>query len=202
MTEVLRVFLPDLLGGFLVNLQVAGIAVAMGTILGLPMALLRLHTRCARPLLRPVIMLMQAAPVYVIMFFLLNLLPREARLFGLVVPITGFVALSLAQGVNMIAYMAENAYPALEHLRRNEMAQAVLFLPNMLRGFVVVVMSSGLGAAIGVPEAVGVTLAHAQRLSALGDRVVLFLLAMAFFVSVFGVINAALRRTVRYLAAR
>jgi uncharacterized surface anchored protein len=61
-------------------------------------------------------------------------------------------------------------------------------------------MSSGIGAAIGVSEAVGVTLRHAQRLPDLGDRILLFLLVIGFFVSVFGTANAVLRRVMRRLA--
>ena len=50
----------------------------------------------------------------------------------------------------MTAYVAENGYRALEHLRRDERNLALLFLPNLMRGAVLVVMSSGFGAAIGV----------------------------------------------------
>ena len=200
MIAVLQAFLPEMFAGFLVNLQVAGVAVALGMLVGLPLALLRLRLPWSIRIIRPCIMLMQAAPVYVIMFFLLNLLPREMRLFGLTIPMTALTALILSQAINMIAYMAENAYPALIHLRQRELPQAVLFLPNVMRGFIVVVMSSGLGAAIGVPEAVGVTLAHAQRLPNLGDRVLLFLVVMAFFVTVFGTANLLLRQIVRRLS--
>ncbi|MGE4046648.1 MAG: hypothetical protein AB7F35_17445 [Acetobacteraceae bacterium] len=201
MTKVIQTFMPELIAGFLVNLQVAGIAISMGLALGVPLALLRQRVLWSIRLLRPCIMLMQAAPVYVIMFFLLNLLPDKVSVVGTTVLVSGFAALSIAQGVNMIAYIAENAFPALEHFRRDEMEQAMLFLPAVLRGFIVVVMSSGIGAAIGIPEAVGVTLAHAQRLPALSDRVLLFLITIAFFVSIFGVINALLRSTVRRLAS-
>ena len=45
------------------------------------------------------------------------------------------------------------------------------------------------------------TLRHAQRLPGLSDRVLLFLLVIAFFVSVFGTLNAILRRVMRRLAS-
>ncbi len=202
MIAALEAFLPQMFAGFLVNLQVAFIAAALGMLGGFPLALLRMHLPWSMRVIRPCIMLMQAAPVYVIMFFLLNMLPNEMHLFGLIVPLTALTALILSQAINMVAYMAENAYPALVHLRRRELPQALLFLPNAMRGFIVVVMSSGLGAAIGVPEAVGVTLAHAQRLPNLGDRVVLFLVVMAFFVTVFGTANLLLRQLVRRLSGR
>ena len=142
---------------------------------------------------------MQAAPTYAIMFFALSALPRDLSVLGW--PIAGLAAVMLAQAVYMIAYVAENFYRALEHLDQNERERALLFLPNLLRGFVVVVMSSGFGAAIGVSEAVGVTMQQAELLHAAGDRVLLFLVVIAFFVTVFGGANALIRSLVRRLSA-
>lgn len=202
MTEYLAAFMPELLGGFLVNLWVAFTATAIGLVFGLPLALIRDRVRWTEVPIRIAIRLMQAAPVYVIMFFVLNLLPTRFSILGWSVAATGLSALILAQAINMIAYMEENGLQALSHWHRRETAQAILFLPNVMRGFIVVVMSSGIGAAIGVSEAVGVTLHHAQRLPELSDRVVLFLLVIGFFVSVFGTANALLRRLIRRLSGR
>ncbi len=202
MSGYLAAFLPELFDGFLINLWVAFSAVAIGLVFGLPLALIRDRLAWTEVPIRLSIRVMQAAPVYVIMFFLLNLIPTRISFLGWTIAATGLAALILAQAVNMVAYMEENGLQALRHLRRREMAQAILFVPNVMRGFIVVVMSSGLGAAIGVSEAVGVTLRHAQRLPDLGDRVVLFLLVIGFFVSVFGTANALLRRVIRRLAAR
>lgn len=201
MTEHLSVFLPDLFNGFLINLWVAFTSVVIGLVFGLPLALIRDRLAWTEVPIRILIRVMQAAPVYVIMFFLLNLLPNQVSILGWKIAATGLAALILSQAINMVAYMEENGLQALGHLRRGEIGQAILFLPNVLRGFIVVVMSSGIGAAIGVSEAVGVTLRHAQRLPDLGDRVLLFLLVIGFFVSVFGTANAVLRRVIRRLAA-
>ena len=102
----------------------------------------------------------------------------------------------------MTAYVAEDLYRTLRHLDLREREQALLFLPNLLRGFVVVVMSSGFGAAIGVSEAVGVTMQHAELLHSAGERIVLFVAVIAFFVAVFAGVNAAIRGLVRRLSAR
>lgn len=198
MIEVLRHFVPALLAGFLVNLQVAFGAVAIGLLAGMPMALLRHRLPWSRRLVWPCVRLLQAAPTYVIMFFVLSALPRDLALFGW--PIAGLAAVILAQSAYMASYVAENFFRALQHLDRNERARALLFLPNLLRGFVVVVMSSGFGAAIGVAEAVGVTMQQAERLHAVGDRVLLFGVAIGFFVVVFGAANAAIRALVRRLS--
>ena len=58
---------------------------------------------------------------------------------------------------------------------------ALLFLPNITRAFFVLVMSSGAGAAIGVPEGIAVILRQAEQLPSLGDRLVLFAIGIVFF---------------------
>ena len=58
----------------------------------------------------------------------------------------GLAAVVLSQSLSMIAYVAENGYQAIEHLSRSERDHALLFIPNLLRGFLVIVMSSGIGA--------------------------------------------------------
>lgn len=199
MIEVLRHFLPELLAGFLVNLEIAAGAVTIGLLVGVPLALLRQEVPASRRFVWPCIRLMQAVPTYVIMYFLLNLLPRDLPLFG--TPATRLLAVILAQAVYMIPYVADNFHRTLEHLERHERDLALLFLPNMLRGTVLVVMSSGFAAAIGVSEAVGVTVHQAERLRALGDRVVLFLVVIGLFVAVFGVVNLAIRSLMRRLSA-
>jgi His/Glu/Gln/Arg/opine family amino acid ABC transporter permease subunit len=198
----LAAFLPKLFDGFLINLHVALASVLIGLALGLPLAALRDRARVLELPIRWAIRLMQAAPVYVIMFFILNMLPHGITLFGERIVVTALSALILAQALNMVAYMEENGLEALRHARARRWPQAILFLPNILRGFIVVVMSSGIGAAIGVSEAVGVTLHHARGLPALGDRVALFLIVITCFVAVFGTANALLRRVITRIGAR
>jgi hypothetical protein len=200
MIDVIADFLPELMLGFLVNLEVASGAVVIGLAVGLPLALLRHRLPRTRRAVWSCVRLMQAAPVYVVMYFVLNLLPRDFSLLGF--RATGLAAVILAQSVYLASYIAENGYRALQHRERGERDQALLFLPNLLRGFFVVVMSSGFGAAIGVSEAVGVTMREAERLHTVGERVVLFLIAIGFFVAFFGGANAVIRYLVRRLSPR
>ena len=143
---------------------------------------------------RPVgvfVRLMQAVPTYVVMFFVLNQLPRDLALGG--VPVAGLTAVVFAQAVYLTAYVAEDASEALAHLDNNDRERAMLFLPNLLRGFVVVVMSSGFGAAVGVSEAVSATMRQAERLPDLTDRILLFATAIGFFAVVVGGLNMVIR---------
>jgi His/Glu/Gln/Arg/opine family amino acid ABC transporter permease subunit len=198
MFAIVHQFIPILWAGFLVNLEIGVAAVAIGTIVGVALTLLR---RRLSLLQRPVhlcIQLMQALPTYVTMFFVLTLLPDDLALWGR--PIESVTAVVLAQSVYMTSYVAEDAYEALEHWKRNDRDQALLFLPNLLRGFVVVVMSSGFGAAVGVSEAVSVTMHQAERFPALGDRILLFAVTITFFVLVFGLVNILIQHLISRLS--
>jgi ABC-type amino acid transport system permease subunit len=192
--------LAPVLGGFLVNLQIAFGALILSLALGFPLALLRQRVPRMRYVIQPCVRLMQAAPTYVIMFFALALVPGRLQVFG--TPISGLIAVILAQSVYLTTYVADNCYSALEHRRRGEAEQALLILPNLMRGFFVVVMSSGFGAAIGVSEAVATTMRQAERLHQLGDRVLLCLTVIAFFVVVFTAANALVQWLVRFLSKR
>lgn len=198
MFPVIVQFIPVLLAGFLVNLEIGVAVVAIAVSLGVPLSLLRRRVAFTGRLIRLGIGLMQALPTYVVMFFVLTLLPRGLSVFGL--PITGLVAVIAAQSVYLTAYVAEDAYEALGHLGRNDREHALLFLPNLLRGFVVVVMSSGFGAAVGVSEAVSATMRQAERLPTAGDRIMLFGVAITFFALVVGALNAVIRRFIARLS--
>jgi hypothetical protein len=198
MMHVVRQFIPALLTGFLVNLEIGLAVVAVAVTLGVPLTLLRWTVAWMR---RPVVLciqLMQALPTYVVMFFMLNLLPRDLSDLGM--PVNGLFAVVLSQSVYLTSYVAEDAYEALGHLRRHDHERALLFLPNLLRGFVVVVMSSGFGAAVGVSEAVSATMRQAERLPDLGDRILLFAMAITFFAVVVGSLNVVIHFFIARLA--
>jgi hypothetical protein len=61
-------------------------------------------------------------------------------------------------------------------------------------------MSSGFAAAIGVSEAVGVTMRQAERRHEVGQRVVLFAVAIALSTVLFGGINGLIHRMVRRMS--
>jgi hypothetical protein len=117
---------------------------------------------------------MRAAPTFVVMFFLLNALTRDAGLFGVMI-----VAMSLVPYA--AACIADSGVDALRQLRTGSPLACSLLLPNIARAFFVLVMSSSAGAAIGVPEGVAVILRQAEKLPAFGDMLVLFAIGVACF---------------------
>jgi ABC-type amino acid transport system permease subunit len=105
-------YLADLLAGMAVNLEIAGTALGLGLVLGVPLGLMQLGGRLQRSLVAPLIGLMRAAPTFVVMFFLLNVIPQPVRLFGLdlTLPASMIVAVSLVPYA--AAYAADNGRDA------------------------------------------------------------------------------------------
>ena len=167
-------FLSLFLAGMSVDFEIAGIALALGLALGALLAFARLHGALAGMTAASVVGLMRAAPTFVVMFFLLNALPRDAGLSGVMI-----VALSLVPYA--AAYIADSGVDALRELRTGSPLACYLILPNIARAFFVMVMSSSAGAAIGVPEGIAVILRQAEKLPSLGDKLVLFAIGVACF---------------------
>ena len=174
-------FLPRFLSGLAVNFEIAGIAIALGLACGILLALARLYGGPVGAGAASIIALMRAAPTFVVMFFLLNVMPRNATLFGVPLALSGVMAVALSLLPYAAAYIADAAVEALQQLRRGSPLGSLLFLPNVTRAFFVLVMSSSAGAAIGVPEGITIILRQAEQLPSLGDKLALFAVGILFF---------------------
>lgn len=174
-------FFPDLLVGMAVNFEIAAIALAIGLALGGLLGLGRLIGGITGAVATTLIGLMRAAPTFVVMFFLLNIIPRDATLFGFGVTPSPLMIVALSLVPYSAAYVADNGAEALKQLRAGSPLGALQFLPNVTRAFFVLVMSSSAGAAIGVTEGIAVILREAVLLPDLGDKLVLFAIGIAFF---------------------
>jgi His/Glu/Gln/Arg/opine family amino acid ABC transporter permease subunit len=169
-------FLPTFLGGMLVNFEIAALALVVGLIVGVPLALARASSSTAAIRGAAIVIgLMRAAPTFVVMFFLLNVVPRD------VIALSGIMTVALSLVPYSAAYAADAGVEALQQWRRGSHVGALLFLPNMTRAFFVVVMSSGAAAAIGVTEGISVILRQAELLPSLADRLVLFAVGIVMF---------------------
>jgi ABC-type arginine transport system permease subunit len=195
-------YLADLLAGMAVNLQIAVMALGLGLALGLPLGVMQLGGRLQRRLVAPLIGLMRVAPTFVVMFFLLNVIPRDASLFGINLELAGPVIVALSLVPYAAAYAADNGREAFRQLRGGSTDSALLFLPNIARAFFVLVMSSSAGAAIGVSEGVAVVLREAERWSSLGEKLVVFGVGVLAFGIVFQIGFALMRLLGRRLARR
>jgi len=174
-------FLPLFLRGMVVNFEIAVIALAVGLALGLLLAFARLGGGVPGGVAASVISVMRAAPTFVVMFFLLNAIPRDATLFGAPFALSGVMAVALSLVPYSAAYIADAGADAVRQLRAGSTVGALLFLPNLTRAFFVLVTSSSAAAAIGVSEGITVILRHAEQLPTLGDRLALFAIGIVLF---------------------
>jgi ABC-type arginine transport system permease subunit len=174
-------FLPRFLLGMVVNFEIAVIALAVGLALGMLLALGRRRGGAAGVIAASAVALMRAAPTFVVMFFLLNALPRDAALFGVPLALSGVMTVALSLVPYSAAYISDAGLDALRHWRDGSTLGALLFLPNVTRAFFVLVMSSSAAAAIGVTEGITVILRQAEQLHSFDDRLVLFGLGIVMF---------------------
>ncbi len=203
MIEVLPAFAPRFLEGLVVNLEIAMASLAVGAAAGLPLAALLASQGLPARAASLIVAALRAAPTFVVMFFLLNVMPRDYAPFGVVVRDWGMIAVILSQAVYAAAYIADNGAAALRSLRAGDTAAAVIFLPSLARAFCVLLMSSGVAAAVGIPEAIFITIREAERMPDIADRVALCLTVMLFFAvlmqSAFALIDRARSRLLRWL---
>jgi ABC-type proline/glycine betaine transport system permease subunit len=180
--EIWNDFIPSLLVAMVTNFEISFIALALGLVLGLPLAALSFFGgRAAAGTAATLISLMRAAPTFVVMFFLLNVIPRDASLFGVKLALSGVMTVAVSLVPYAAAYTGDAGVEALRQWRRGSPLGALLFLPNIARAFFVIVMSSGAAAAIGVPEGISVILRESQLLPTLGDRLVVFAIGIVLF---------------------
>ena len=195
-------FFPDLLAGMVVNFEIAAIALVVGLVLGALLGLMRLSGGVLGAIAASLIGLMRAAPTFVVMFFLLNIIPRDATLFGVGVAPSGIMTVALSLVPYSASYVADNGAEALKQLRAGSPLGALQFLPNITRAFFVLVMSSSAGAAIGVTEGIAVILRESVLLPSLGDKLVLFAIGILFFGITLQAGFALMRLLQRYLGQR
>ena len=182
LADIWNDFVPSLLAAMATNFEISFIALALGVALGLPLALLRMGAgRAGAGAAATVIARMRAAPTVVVMFFLLNVVPRDASLLGVNLALSGVMTVAVSLVPYSAAYTADAGVEALRQLERGSPLGALLFLPNITRAFFVIVMSSGAAAAIGVPEGISVILREAQVLPSLGERLLVFAIGIALF---------------------
>jgi len=174
-------FLPKFLAGMVVNFEIAPLALVIGLALGLLLAAGRLSGGVVAAITVSIISLMRAAPTFVVMFFLLNAIPRDATLFGAPFALSGIMTVAVSLVPYSAAYVADAGVDTIRHLRAGSRHGALLFLPNITRAFFVLVMSSSAGAAIGVTEGITVILRQAEQLPALHDRLALFAIGIVMF---------------------
>ena len=188
MLEILPRFLPDFLSGLAVNFEIAVCALLGGLVLGAPLALARFRDQLAAAPAGWLVALLRTVPTFVVMFFLVNVVPASFSIGGWQLAMTPWLAVVMSLTLYAAAYVSDNALEAMRQLRSGSPVAAMLFVMGLVRAFFVMVLSSGFGAAVGVVEATTVTLRAIETLPKVSDRLLLIGLVIVMFTVCFQVI--------------
>jgi hypothetical protein len=189
----------DHLLGFLnaltVNLSIAFLVLLVGLCLGFVTAAIRLApNRLGAQAMNFFIGILRAVPSYVIMVVMAAILTSADALGMLGSQTAALFALFLALLAGSISSCSDAWVTFLQYRAQGRMEQALLIVPNAFQIFIVAVMSSGVGAAIGVHEAVHYTLALAETYESRVDRIILVASVILLF--------AAILTPTKYLVGR
>jgi hypothetical protein len=113
-------------------------------------------------------------PIYILMFALLTSLSTDTLL-------KAFNGETLPLSVYALAAICDLTLVMLVQLAKGQIAEAFLIVPNIFRIFTTLLISSSVGAAIGVPEAVSYTIRVYERFPERIDRFLLVLAVTIFF---------------------
>jgi len=169
------------LSAFTINLRVGVIALLIGLLGGFVAALLRF--RSVGPTTRLTeffIGLLRAFPVYVLMFVAINLLASSGAFDTLGTQYAAEAAVIIAQSAFTISACSDASLSFLQYNAVGKHRQAWLVVPNLLQIYVVCVMSSSVGAAIGLQEVATFTLNLAETLPSLNERILLVFMVILF----------------------
>ena len=191
----------NLASGFLyafrINLEVGLYSLLGGVLLGFPLTWLRIQGGWPRKLTEGFITIFRAFPVFVLMFTLLNFVTHSAYVtqhFTINIPKTVLIIALCAYSTAVVSDAAEDCW---NHFSKSDYAQAMLLIPTLFRIFTILVMSSSIGAAIGVQDAVSYTLSRMEEIPDALTRIWLVLSATIFFVIFFSIIRFALSHVVQ-----
>lgn len=186
---LLRFFL-----GFRLNLTIAAGALFAGLFLGFVLAwLLRLQSRALNAGINLLLTLCRATPTFIALFFLAGVV-SEDRFNGLLLDESRLVVLCcLACLPYIVSYASDEIGVVWRRYDEQDFRSAVLLIPSLGRVFQVLLATSCLGAAIGVPEAMSAVLFTADTLSAQGDRLVFFGAVTVLFIVVIKVLIGPFR---------
>lgn len=200
---VLWAWSPYLAEGFGWNIIVSLVAMAVGTIVGLGLALLRGGVHWSvRHSGSAVTTLARNAPTFVMLFYLAYIIPTEFTLFGAAATFPAWIKASLALGIAVAGYVSDNALAAIRHLRRHEIAEALLFVPAWTSYFLIIVMASSTASVIGVPELVRRADTLIGAVDEIGLALWVYLWAMIWFLGFSLLLTFAMNRLSNHIKRR
>ena len=155
--QTLLAWLPLMLGGFLKNISIALSAMAIGTLLGSLLAILRFSKNLGIQMsVNATTSFFRNVPTLVILFYLATLLPNQWTVMdGLTIPLSPSLKASIALASSPLGFTAWNLYASIENWRKGDHHAAMLFIPNWIGAFLVTTLASSVSSLVGVDELVG-----------------------------------------------
>lgn len=153
--DALAVWTPFLAGGFAMNILISLVAMAIGTLLGGVLAVLR--ATAGGTALRASLTLTEIArniPTFVFLFYLTFLIPSEVEIAGALLPMPGWIKAAAALSIAVVGFVSDTLSIALRDWRRGDHAAALLFLPSWTGYLLIIVMASSTASVVGVSEIV------------------------------------------------
>lgn len=200
MTHTLLDLLPGFLSAFRLNIQVGLLSLLGGILIGLPLTWLIIRGGLAGKASEYLIAFLRAFPVFVMMFVLLNFFSETLHANHVSLERLHKLSLILALCTYSAAVISDAAKDSWLHFCRSKHAESLLIIPNLFRIFTILVMSSSIGAAIGVKEAVSYTLIHIEKMPEPLDRITTVFIVTVFFVLFFSTFRFAMYWLVRRIS--
>jgi hypothetical protein len=125
--------------------------------------------------------LFRSFPVYILMFIVFNKINNDEFLNGYTDYAIRLIAVVVAISVYTTAAVCDATSDCLSHIANKNIAQAYLIVPNVFRIFTLAMMSSSIGAALDVSEAVSYTVRVYEGFPDRADRFLLVLCVTIFF---------------------
>lgn len=171
--EVLLRWLPLVFAGFMFNVLVGVLAMALGTVAGLPLGLTQLAgMRPVRAAGWVLIQGLRNAPWLVLLFYVMFLLPFEVRILGVTIPLPAWVKAVIGLALPVSANVAEivrggllsipaaqwESAESLAFSRRQTVLMVILpqafrrMLPPWMNLYAILVMSTTLISIVGIQD--------------------------------------------------
>ena len=175
-------FILNFLSYFLTNIKIGTFSLIGGLLIGVPLAwLLNKNNKWLSRMINVVLFFCRGLPIYILMFALLTSFSTDTLLKAFNDDTLRTAAIILALSVYALAAICDLTLVMLVQLAKGQIAEAFLIVPNIFRIFTTLLISSSVGAAIGVPEAVSYTIRVYERFPERIDRFLLVLAVTIFF---------------------
>ena len=199
---VLLKWFPLVFVGFLFNVLVGVLAMAVGTLAGLPLGLTQMAAlRPVRAVGWAVIQVLRNAPWLVLLFYVMFLLPFEIRIGGLVIPLPAWVKAVLGLALPVSANVAEIVRGGLLSIpsAQWESAESLAFsrfqvlvmvilpqafrrmLPPWMNLYAILVMSTTLISVVGIQDGLSTVRAAVSAEGRPGLMMPFYLMLLAMF---------------------